>query len=208
MVSMIIFWMVVVVVIVVYINFTSRQVVVKVRSPAGAAPDGAITTSSSSISSSSISTPAAVPQQAASAATSTSATAVAATATGRKKVAYAITVTKDGPFVDGALVLGYAAKKIHETSSKYDCDLVAFVVPSVVTSRAILAKFGWRIVERKLPVDYSEIENKVYAESMRNSGCCGGDEFLKLWAFTLTEYHRVTHLDMDSILYKVSDEGG
>ena len=133
-------------------------------------------------------------------------TTTSTTTNSKKKIAYAITVTKDGPFVDGALVLGYAAKKVHETQSLYDADLVAFVVPSVVTTRTILSKFGWRIVERKLPVDYDEIENKVYAESMRNSGCCGGDEFLKLWAFTLTEYHRVVHLDMDSIVFKNMDE--
>lgn len=125
---------------------------------------------------------------------------------GKKKIAYAITVTKDGPFVDGALVLGWAAKKVHDANSKYDADLVAFVVPSVVTSRAILSKFGWRIIERQLPVALDEIVNVNYANAMKNSGCCGADEFLKLWAYTLTEYHRVVHLDMDSIVFKNMDD--
>lgn len=128
----------------------------------------------------------------------------------KPRVAYAITVTKDGPFVDGALVLGYAAKKFHDFSkgynSGYSADLVAFVVPSVKTSRPILEKFGWRIIERGLPVQLDEIENREYAEKMRDSGCCGADEFLKLWAYTLTEYHRVIHLDMDSIIFKNMDE--
>ena len=56
-----------------------------------------------------------------------------------------------------------------------------------------------------MPVEIDDIENKDYAESMRNSGCCGADEFLKLWAYTLTEYHRVVHLDMDSIIFKNLD---
>ena len=124
----------------------------------------------------------------------------------RKKIAYAITVTKDGPFVDGALVLGYAAKKIHDKNkgfiSNYDADLVAFVAPGVVTSRKILAAYGWRIFEREVPVKIDEIVNKEYADNMKNSGCCGADEFLKLWSYTLTEYHRVVHLDMDSIIFK------
>ena len=124
----------------------------------------------------------------------------------KKKVAYAITVTKDGPFVDGAVVLGYAAKKFHDASkgfqSPYEADLVAFVVPGVVTARPILESHGWRILERGLPVELSDIKNKDYAEKMRNSGCCGADEFLKLWAYTLEEYHRVVHLDMDSIIFK------
>ncbi len=128
----------------------------------------------------------------------------------KKTIAYAITVTKDGPFVDGALVLGYAAKKFHSEKfgfkSPYDAELVAFVTKSVVTTRSILSKFGWRIIERDLPVQLEEIENKDYAERMRNSGCCGADEFLKLWAYTLTEYYRVVHLDMDSIIFKNMDE--
>ena len=86
-----------------------------------------------------------------------------------------------------------------------EIELVAFVVPSVITSRAVLHRHGWRIIERRLPVEIDEIENKDYAESMRNSGCCGADEFLKLWAYTLTEYHRVVHLDMDSIIFKNLD---
>ena len=124
----------------------------------------------------------------------------------KKKIAYAITVTKDGPFVDGALVLGYAALKIHNESkgfkTEYTADLIAFVVPSVTSSRKILESYGWKIFERRLPVELDDIENKAYANSMKNSGCCGADEFLKLWAYTLTDYHRVVHLDMDSIIYQ------
>ena len=128
----------------------------------------------------------------------------------RPKVAYAITVTRDGHFVDGALVLGFAAHKYHDAKrgfpSKYEVDLVAFVAPNVVTSRPILEANGWRVLEKGLPVPLDEIENRDYAEKVANSGCCGADEFLKLWAFTLTEYHRVTHLDMDSIIFQNMDE--
>jgi alpha-N-acetylglucosamine transferase len=37
---------------------------------------------------------------------------------------------------------------------------------------------------------------------MKDSGCCGAYEFVKLWAYTLTDYHRVVHLDMDTVIYK------
>lgn len=128
----------------------------------------------------------------------------------RPKIAYAITVTKDGSFLDGALVLGYAAKKYHDAKkgfpSAYDVDLVAFTAPSVKTSIPILKQFGWKVLERPLPVSIDEIQNQNYAQKMRNSGCCGADEFLKLWAYTLTDYHRVIHLDMDSIVFKNMDE--
>lgn len=118
-------------------------------------------------------------------------------------------VTKDGPFVDGALVLGYAARYYHSAAtgypSKFDIDLVAFVTKKVVSTRNILQRFGWRVLERDLPVALDEIENQDYANRMRDSGCCGADEFLKLWAYTLTEYHRVLHLDMDCIIFRNLD---
>jgi alpha-N-acetylglucosamine transferase len=66
----------------------------------------------------------------------------------------------------------------------------------------VLAAYGWRVLEKALPVELDEIQNKEYAQNMKDSGCCGADEFLKLWAYTLTEYHRVVHLDMDSIVFK------
>jgi hypothetical protein len=54
-------------------------------------------------------------------------------------------------------------------------------------------------------VGLDEIENKDYVDKMKASGCCGADEFLKLWAYTLTDYHRVVHLDMDSVVYNNMD---
>ena len=124
-----------------------------------------------------------------------------------KKVAFAITVTKDSPFIDGALVLGFAAKKTHNgNTSLYEADLVAFVTPGVSSAIPILQKHGWKVLVKPLPVELNEIENKEYMERMRDSGCCGADEFLKLWAYTLVDYHRVVHLDMDSIVFKNMDE--
>lgn len=92
----------------------------------------------------------------------------------KKTIAYAITITKDGPFLDGALVLGYAALKYHDPkhgyNSPYNAELIAFVVPGVVRARKILSDFGWKIIERKIPVALDEIENKQYANAMRDSG--------------------------------------
>lgn len=153
-----------------------------------------------------------------------------ATTEKKKKIAYAITVTKDGPFVDGALVLGYSAQKVHDAKygyhSEYEAELIAFVTVEVVKARPILEKYGWIVLEKPLPVQLAEIKNEVYAEKvralfcvdsgllcrsiyyiltlqqMKNSGCCGAAEFLKLWAYTLVQYHRVVHLDMDSIIFR------
>jgi hypothetical protein len=90
---------------------------------------------------------------------------------GKPHIAYAITVTKDGPFVDGAIVLGYAAKKVHDPSQgypgTYEAHLVAFVTPGVVSSRPVLEAHGWRVLEKTLPVSLEEIENKKYVDKVR-----------------------------------------
>lgn len=100
----------------------------------------------------------------------TLAPAAAPVKAGKKKIAYAITVTKDGPFLDGALVLGYSAQKVHSEKfgyiSEYEPELIAFVTVEVVTARPILQKFGWKILEKPLPVELDEIQNKEYAEKV------------------------------------------
>lgn len=119
----------------------------------------------------------------------------------QKRIAYAITITKDGSFLDGGLVLGYSIKKAHR-NSPYAADLVAFVTNKVQAARPVLQKYGWTILEKDLPVRLEDIENENYVNKMKDSGCCGADEFLKLWSYTLTNYHRVVHLDMDTIVYR------
>lgn len=36
--------------------------------------------------------------------------------------------------------------------------------------------------------------------------CCGADEFIKLHAYTLTDFHRVVHLDADTLVLHPMDE--
>ncbi|CAN0524351.1 unnamed protein product, partial [Scytosiphon promiscuus] len=36
--------------------------------------------------------------------------------------------------------------------------------------------------------------------------CCGADEFIKLHAYTLMEFHRVVHLDVDTLVLHPLDQ--
>ena len=127
----------------------------------------------------------------------------------KKVIAYAISVTGDSPGwngIDGAAVLGHSAVRAHRNSS-YDAALVAFVSPSVSqTGRHKLEKVGFRVLEKKLPVEVEEIQGKLLREKISSNGCCGAWELLKLYAWTLTEYHRVVHLDVDSLVLQNFDE--
>ncbi|CAM9666745.1 unnamed protein product, partial [Sphacelaria rigidula] len=61
-------------------------------------------------------------------------------------------------------------------------------------------------MEKDLPVAVEDIVDDFYRGFVVNSGCCGADEFVKLHAYTLTEYHRVLHLDVDTLLLHPMDE--
>eukprot|EP00756_Hemistasia_phaeocysticola_P049022 Hpha_TRINITY_DN23449_c0_g1::TRINITY_DN23449_c0_g1_i1::g.113932::m.113932 len=132
-------------------------------------------------------------------------------ADGRPVVAYAITVTKDGPYVDGAAVLGHSILRQHRTGgeSRYAAELVALVKPTCVRTKVQLRSLKvagqeWRILDRVCPIDLKKTP-KVYQDDAAG-GCCGADELIKLHAWLLTEYHRVVHLDMDTILLQNIDD--
>ena len=62
------------------------------------------------------------------------------------------------------------------------------------------------MIERDLPFGLGEIANQDYARAVVTNGCCGHLELLKLFAWSLTEYEWVVHLDMDSFVLKPMDE--
>jgi len=105
----------------------------------------------------------------------------------RPTVAYAITVTKDGHFVDGAAVVSEGARRAM-ASSLYALALVAIVHPTVsAATRAALAAYGYRVLERDLPFPLDAIEDQEYAALVQSNGCCGERELLKLYAWSLVE---------------------
>ena len=128
----------------------------------------------------------------------------------RRTVAYAVSVSKDGNFFDGAAVLGWSIIQAHRESN-YDVALVAIVHKNAVVAKRKfewLTAHGmpWWVMVRDLPISVADIPNKLYRERLPKSGCCGELELLKLWAWSLTEYHRVVHLDMDSLVLQNIDE--
>lgn len=59
---------------------------------------------------------------------------------------------------------------------------------------------------RQTPVDLADIRGDFLREDIAKNGCCGAAELLKLYAWTMTKYHRVVHLDMDSLVLANMDE--
>jgi hypothetical protein len=122
----------------------------------------------------------------------------------QKRDAYAITITKDGSFQDGAAVLAYSIMK-YSWNRTYDISFIAFVHPNVTASRPILKRLGYHVIEVPIPINTSAIQFSFLREKINKNGCCGSAEMIKLTSYRLLQYDRVIHLDADVILLNVSE---
>jgi hypothetical protein len=61
----------------------------------------------------------------------------------KMQVAFAITITRDGKFQDGAAVMAYSIDRAFRNDSM-DISMIAFVHPNVTTSRPFLERVGYR----------------------------------------------------------------
>ena len=137
------------------------------------------------------------------------------------KIAYAVTVTEEPKassvgFLDGAAVLAQSVRSAHKRSTYGAPAFVAFVSPRISQrTRASLRGIGFRSIEKQLPIAPDKIEgsflrklwtepNEKFPDPTMRGGCCGAWELLKLYAWTLTEYERVVHVDMDCLLLHLS----
>jgi len=128
--------------------------------------------------------------------------ACAGSAAAKLKVAFAITVTKDGPYLDGVAVL---KQSILNTHPCVQFEFVAIVWSNVTESRPGLKSLGFILREFAPPLLAKDIRGKELRETIDKTGCCGSMELLKLRAYQLSEYDRVLLLDMDAMLVKNLD---
>jgi hypothetical protein len=100
----------------------------------------------------------------------------------RKRYAYAITITKDGFFQDGAAVLVYSIMK-NSWNASYDISFVAFVHPNVTVARVGLEKLGFHIIEVPIPMNRTAIKFDFLREKIEKNGCCGSSEMIKITSY-------------------------
>jgi len=74
------------------------------------------------------------------------------------------------------------------------------VHPNATKSMPLLTHVGWEVRIKAPPVQPHEIATPFVRKHAPKSGCCGLSELIKLYAWTLTEFWRVVHLDMDSLV--------
>lgn len=132
-------------------------------------------------------------------------------------VAYAVSLIKCGDFqssaaglTDAAIVLRHS---VHLTSvrnpssgSKYDYKMYAIVHSDAEQCSQVLTDAGFNVLVRPVPVQKEEIEDPYLRKNIHREWCCGHDEFVKLYAYTIVDHPIVVHVDIDYIFHKPMDD--
>jgi len=132
-----------------------------------------------------------------------------------KTVAYAVSFIKCGDLqtstaglTDASLILRHSIHKISsrnpESGSKYDYKMYAIVHRQAEECSSRLKDVGFEIVVVDPPIQKSEIRGEYLKKAIHREWCCGHDEFIKLYAYTLPE-DIIVHVDIDYAFYKPMD---
>jgi hypothetical protein len=110
-------------------------------------------------------------------------------------------------FLDAAAVLRHS---IHRQSnftgnSHYCYHMVAMVHPDCSTHAQPLAQLGYEIKVVPPPIRIDELPPGFYHDYVHRAKCCGIDEFIKLYAYNLTEFPITVHWDMDAMVLQPMD---
>ena len=129
------------------------------------------------------------------------------------KLALALLTHKCGDFqstpeglVDAALVMHHSIYKTSSRvgASKYDYKMYAIVHNDAQECSHILKDAGFQVLIKQRPVEQNEIRGEVLRKYIHKEWCCGHDEFIKLYAYTLPE-PIVVHVDIDFIFKSPMD---
>jgi hypothetical protein len=118
-------------------------------------------------------------------------------------------------YIDALLILRHS---IHQNSvhasassppSKYSYQMIALVYENgnCDVHIPLIERLGYKALIRPNPVNVSAITtNDWYRDHVRHENCCGDAEFVKLYAYELTEYPIVVHWDLDVLLLQPMDD--
>lgn len=129
-------------------------------------------------------------------------------------VAYVVSLIKCGDFqstpeglADAALVLRHS---IHRSSSRvgvshYDYQMYVLVHSDAEPCSSVFGNAGFQVLIRHRPVELEQIQGFHLRSKIPHEWCCGHDEFIKLYSYTLPE-PIVVHVDMDFVFQKPLDD--
>jgi len=130
-------------------------------------------------------------------------------------VAYAVSFVKCGDFQtksaslnDASIVMRHSIHQISrrnpKSNSKYDYKMYAIVHRQAEQCSQVLKKVGFEVIVVDPPVQQKEIRGEHLRKFIHKEWCCGSDEFVKLYAYTLP-HEIIVHVDIDFAFYKPMD---
>ena len=94
-------------------------------------------------------------------------------------------------------------------NSKYSYQMYAIIHKDNCNDPQIppfLEQLGYIPIIKPTPVNVSEIQNEWYRAHVEGENCCGSAEFIKLFAYTLTDHPVVVHWDLDVAVLQPLDD--
>jgi hypothetical protein len=133
-------------------------------------------------------------------------------------VAYAVSFIKCGDFrtqsadlTDASLILRHSIHQISSrnslSKSRYDYKMYALVHRQAVDCFTELnERTGFEVIVVDSPVRTDEIRGETLRKNIHRELCCGADEFIKLYAYSMLPHEIVVHVDIDFAFYKPMDD--
>ena len=113
-------------------------------------------------------------------------------------------------FLDSAAILRHSVHKnsMHYpgSSSKYSYKMYVIVHKNCARYAPLLESVGYETIIRDTPIDRNKIKNDFYRKSVESENCCGSAEFIKMFAYKLTDHPVVVHFDLDKIVMQPFDD--
>lgn len=111
-------------------------------------------------------------------------------------------------FLDAAAVFRHSIhqQSFHAGVSKYSYKMYAIVHEQCKEHGDILKNLGYVVLVKPPPVKVDEIVNVWYRNHVEQENCCGSAEFIKLYAYELTDHEIVVHWDMDVAVLQPMDD--
>ncbi|KAL3757827.1 hypothetical protein ACHAWU_006135 [Discostella pseudostelligera] len=92
------------------------------------------------------------------------------------------------------------------TTSRYSYQMYAIVHTSCAEHSTVLSQLGYTILIKDHPVKKEDIKGEWLRNHIESENCCGSAEFIKLYAYQLTNHPIVVHWDMDvAVLHPLDD---
>ena len=115
-------------------------------------------------------------------------------------------------FLDALVILRHSIHQnsVHNGRGRYSYQMYAFIHPDGGCTEYVhlLRRLGYIPLVKPTPVNFTNSlpSESWYLQHVEAENCCGSKEFIKLYAYTLTDHPIVVHWDLDVLVLTPMDD--